>query len=113
MVDILTTLKKFVYADATDYIGLTSKEIKELPADIRQCIQSISCNKKTYKDRSGRAVTDEVIRVTMVDKLQAVEKINKHIGFYSVDNQQKKQSVNIDKLNVNVLNALLDATKKE
>lgn len=86
---IARALLTYASSDATAYIGLTAEELKALPNEIKQCIQAIKINKKTFKDRQGRDVTEETISVRIVDKLKAIDMINKHIGFYSGDNAQK------------------------
>ena len=108
-IEILNTLKTWLYSDPSQFIGLTPDDIKALPPDVRQCIQSIDHKKKTYTDRRGEKITEEHIKVQLVDKTKALEMINKHIGFYSEDNKQRSTNINIDKLNINVLNALLKA----
>ena len=112
-VEVLHKLKTWVNSDPTDFIGLTVDDLKELPAEIRQCINSIDHKKKTYVNRRGEEVVEEHIKVTLVDKSKTMDMINKHIGFYSADNKQKITNINIDKLNVNVLNALLDAVEQQ
>ena len=39
--------------------------------------------------------------------------INKHIGFYAEDNQQKKSTINLDKVDVHTLNVLLNAIEEK
>src|SRR5699024_7328690 len=90
------------------FITLKPEEIKELPADVRRCIQSFKHRKKTYYDKSvGAQVTEEYIELRLVDKATAIKEINKHIGFYGADNKQKKTTVNIDKVDSISLNNLL------
>lgn len=106
---ILRELIQFAYSDATEYIGLTIEQVRELPNEIKRCIQSIKHRKKSYKDRQGQEVTEEVLEVRIVDKIKAIEMINKHIGFYSEDNKQKQIKVDISQLNVDTLNAIVNA----
>ena len=105
---ILRELLQWVYSDATDFITLKPEEIKELPADVRRCIQSFKHKKKTYFDKSiGTQVTEEYIELRLVDKATAIKEINKHIGFYGADNKQNKTTINIDNVDSMSLNNLL------
>ena len=45
--------------------------------------------------------------VKLIDKTKAIEMINKHKGFYLEDNNQKPPLINIERLNIDTLNALL------
>lgn len=103
---LLRELLSYAYADATDYIELKPDELKALPADIRRSIQGLKHRKKSYKDRNGRDVTEEVIEIRLVDKLKAIDMINKHIGFYSEDNKQKQIKLDIKEFNVQELKVL-------
>lgn len=109
--NILRELINWAYVDITDFITLSAEDIKELPPDVRRCIQSFKYNKRSYVNRAGHHVTDEQIVVKLIDKTKAIEMINKHIGFYQVDNEQKQAKVNIEKLSVDTLNALLVASE--
>lgn len=105
---ILKELLQYAYSDATDYIGLSIKEIKSLPAEVRRSLQNIKHRKREYRDKNNNLVTEEVIEVRLVDKLAAIDKINKHIGFYSEDNRQKANNINIQQV---IQNATPEQTK--
>lgn len=110
---VLLELKQWAYSDIGDYIGLTSDELKELPPEIRRCIQSYDIKTTTYLPRGakqGEEVKETNIKIKLVDKIKAIEAINKHIGFYLEDNKQKAHKIDIKQLNVHTLNALLQAT---
>lgn len=112
--DILLKLKTWLNSDPSQYIGLTPQQVKELPPEIRQCIQSIHHKKKSYTDRQGVPIVEEEIKVTLVDKVKTMDMLNKHIGFYSEDNKQKGVNVNmlVQNMAINnpdILNALLKA----
>lgn len=93
--DILLKMKTWLSSDPSQFIGLTPQQVKDLPPDIRQCIQAIDHKKKTYTDRRGEQITEEQIKVTLVDKVKTMDMLNKHIGFYSEDNKQKTGNVNV------------------
>jgi phage terminase small subunit len=106
--NILVELMNWLRADATDYLGMTVDEIKKLPSEVKRCIQSITSKKKTYIDpKTKQQVTDEMLQVKIVDKLKAMEMINKHIDFYNADNQSKKSTIDISKATPEQLNAVL------
>ncbi|TJY38203.1 terminase small subunit [Pontimicrobium aquaticum] len=107
--DILKELINWAYSDITDYILLTPSELKQLPEDLKRCIQSATYKKKKYVTRQGEEVEEEVMTVKLVDKSKALEMINKHLGFYLEDNKQKSNPINIERLSVDTLNALLQA----
>lgn len=105
---ILRELIQFAYSDARDYIALTPQEIKELPPDVGRCIQSYKHKSRTFYDKDIKQhVTEHIIEIRLVDKLNAIKEINKHIGFYDADNRQKRQTINIDKVDNVTLNNLL------
>ena len=106
---VLRELVQWAYSDATEYIGLNPSQLKELPADVRRCIQSVKHSKKTFTQRNGSEVTEEYTEVKLIDKTKAIEAISKHIGFYQVDNSQKRAQINLNQLNVNTLNNLVQA----
>ena len=103
---VLRELINWAYVDVTRFISLTPNEIKELPEDIKRCIQSFKHTKRSYETREGVGVTDEVIEIKLIDKTKAIEMINKHIGFYAVDNKQKAQTINLTKITTDKLNIL-------
>lgn len=110
---ILKELLNWLYVDATSFMELTPMEIKELPPEVRRCIQSYK-SKESY-DKHGNHV-GTTVEVRLIDKTKAIEAINKHIGFYANDNDQKANKVNI--LNVlksadpSALNNLLQAMEE-
>lgn len=108
--DILNKLKTQINIDASTFIGLKPDQIKELPIEVKQCIQDIDYKERKYTNKQGKRTVETHVKIKLVDKQKALDMINKHIGFYSEDNKQRANKINIDKLNVNVLNALLQAS---
>jgi len=100
---VLHELLNWLRSDATDFLGLTSKEIKELPKEVKRCIQSIQTRITT--DKNGNKV--ENLTVKLVDKVKAIEMINKHIDFYNADNQSKKQTIDLSSATPEQLNTVL------
>jgi len=114
---ILRELISWAYGDATEFVGLTSDEVKQLPADVKRCIQGIKIKTRTYYDKQIKEeVTEESIEIKLIDKTKAVEMINKHIGFYSEDNRQKGSNINVLQVlqdsNPEILNGLLQAMQQ-
>ena len=110
--NILRELINFAYSDITDYLGLSDQELKELPSDVKRCISRIESKERTFTNRAGNEVTERTNKIWLVDKLKSIEMINKHIGFFAVDNKQKQVKINIESLNVETLNALLMASNE-
>lgn len=110
---IVRELILFAYSDAAAFIGLTPEQVKELPSDLTRTIQSFEAKKHTYTDRHGESHTEETIKIKLIDKLKAIDIINKHIGFYEVDNKQKAARVNINNLPNATINVLLKAMQAE
>ena len=85
---------------------LKPHEIRELPPELKRCIQSFDHKEIQYTDRNGNEVKESIIRLKFIDKLKAIEMINKHIGFYEIDNKQKQNKVDLNSLKINELNVL-------
>jgi len=111
-VHVLRELINFSFSDITDYINLSASQLQDLPPDVRRCIHSFERKKVRYLPRGaekGEEVEEETIKIKLFDKLNALEKINKHIGFYSEDNRQKAANINLTKIDKVTLNALINA----
>lgn len=92
---ILNELKAWLECDITETINLSSEEIKLLPVQIRRLINKYKQSKKSFYDKDGNLLSiEENIELSFVSKERAIEMINKHIGFYEVDNKQK--AINVD-----------------
>ena len=113
-VQVLRELIQFGYSDITDYIGLTTDELKALPPDLRRCISHFKRKTTKYVPRGKKKseeVTEETVEIKLIDKLKALEMINKHIGFYSEDNKQKNVKIDLSKASNVQLNMLLNLTE--
>ena len=107
---ILRELQNFLELDVTETIGLTKEEIKMLPIEIRRTITSHKSRCKRFYDKDGKLLhTEEVIELRFISKERVLEMINKHIGFYEADNQQKVVQIDYDNLNVETLMNIWDA----
>lgn len=92
-------INNWVYADATQLIGLTTEQIKELPSEIRRSIQGYKEVTKTVKGRDGNETTIKTIDCKMVDKNAAIDKAIKLQGYYEIHNNQQKTISIVDMLN--------------
>lgn len=109
---VIKELITWLYSDATNYIGLTPEQVRELPNEVKRCIQSIKHRKKEYQDRQGNTVIEENLEVRIVDKTKAVEILNKMLGNYALDNSQKANKINVETLNINELKVLANIIGK-
>ena len=89
--DVLKKLAKWVDSDITQVLGLSVDEVKALPEDVRKLIKSFKHRSKTYAQGES-IITEDFVECTFVDKETAQGMINKHVGFYEVDNKQKASS---------------------
>lgn len=93
---ILKELKAWVEADITETINLSSEQIKQLPVEIRRLITKYKQTNKDFYNSEGKVVASvETIELHFVSKEKAIEMINKHVGFYEKDNEQKVSPINI------------------
>ncbi|AKG94257.1 terminase small subunit [Polaribacter phage P12002S] len=97
------------FTDATDYIGLTTKELKELPPAARRQIQSFKETERTETDRAGNKITTKTIDIKLINKLDALKETAKIIGAYEIDNNQKKGLIDASKATDETKKALYNA----
>lgn len=95
------TLQEFTnwsFTDATEFIGLTEAEVKELPSHVKRSIQSYKVTERTETDRKGNNVTVKTIDLKLVNKLDALKEATKIIGGYEIDNRQKSKTLDVTAL---------------
>ncbi|GAF77334.1 unnamed protein product [marine sediment metagenome] len=93
---ILKELKNYIELDIRDTIGLTKEEIKQLPVEIgRSITKHKERTKKHFSSKGKLLYTEETIELHFISKERILDMINKHIGFYAVDNQQKTPEIQI------------------
>lgn len=88
LVNTLSGMVRFDIADLYDDNG-NLLNIKEMPLIARQMISEISSD----HIRMGGEVIGETKKVKTIAKLDAVEKLMKHLGGYEKDNFQKKTDI--------------------
>ena len=86
--DVIQKLDQWVNSDITIVLGLSVDEVKALPIEVRKLIKSFKHKRKTIKTQD-KTVVEDYIECSFVDKESALEMINKHNGFYKLDNSQK------------------------
>lgn len=93
---ILKELVNWVSFDLTETIELTPEEIKLLPIEFKRLINKYKATSRNIYDSKGNIIeTIKTIELHFVSKERAIDMINKHIGFYEVDNKQKAAVINI------------------
>ena len=88
-------LRSWLDSDITQYMNLTVKEVQELPIEVRKLITSFEQKKEYLFMIEGERVYKEFYKITFVSKEKAAEMLQKHIGYYSKDNEQSRpQTIN-------------------
>ena len=95
--EVLRRLRDFAMGDVTKTMTLTVEEFQELPDEVRLCISRFETFTKSYEVEE-ETIKETTVKVWFVDKLKAWDMINKHIGFYEKDNDQKRDNVVMFKL---------------
>ncbi len=93
--ELAKELKQLAFSDVTVFLGKSTKEISELPSEIRRCLSKVTIKENTRVDKDGTEYTETTYQYHLKDSLTALEKLARHIGFYEVDNRQRGQNVNI------------------
>tara|TARA_B100000378_G_scaffold24408_1_gene18669 strand:- start:1857 stop:2390 length:534 start_codon:yes stop_codon:yes gene_type:complete len=89
--DVLKKLHNWVESDITEVLGLSLEEIKALPMEVKNLITEVKHNRKSYM-MGDVPVTEDNFHFKFVSKERGQDMINKHLGFYEVDNKQKASS---------------------
>ncbi len=106
---VIQELVNFAYSDITDYIGMTSQQLKELPPPVRRCLSVVDIKTVTYISEVKGLVTEETIKVKLVSKERAFDMLAKHLDLFNADNVSKKPVINLTKVDKATLNVLLNA----
>lgn len=85
---VLEELAKLGFSNMQDFTDNSNgiANINNLDSDKGACISSIETMRRSIGDGEGEIV---ITKLKLHDKLSALEKIAKHIGFFSADNSQK------------------------
>jgi len=114
---VIRELINWVFFDATKFMELSADEIKELPPELRRCIQDFTVKTRKYYDKQLKEdVTEEVMQLKFVSKEKGAEMMAKHLGIFDLDNKQKQTNINVLQIlqdsNPDILNGLLQAMQK-
>ena len=110
---ILQKLKECVEMDVTEFIGLSPEDIKSLPISLKSLITKFKHTKnKNYNQKGDLLFEQDVIELNFLSKEKALEMINKHIGFYEKDNEQKVAQIDYEELGDELLLRIWDARKQ-
>lgn len=110
---VLKELLSYAYSDITTYIGLGPDELRELPPDVRRCIDSVDTTTKTYLNADKKLVKEVSVKIKLVNKLRAIDMISKHINFYEADNRSRSGTIDLTNATNDQLNAVLDLIKQQ
>lgn len=112
---ILEFLKLWIESDITETIGLSPSEVKRLPIELKRLVNKFKETIYSNYDKKTGALLSKVktIELSFISKEKAIEMINKHIGFYEIDNKQKAPVLNYDNVSDAALLELFNARKKE
>jgi len=116
-IHVIRELINWVFFDATKFMELSADEIKELPPELRRCIQDFTVKTRKYYDKQLKEdVTEEVMQLKFVSKEKGAEMMSKHLGIFDLDNKQKQTNINVLQIlqdsNPDILNGLLQAMQK-
>lgn len=89
----LSEMLRFDPADMYDGHGAL-KSIHDMPIPVRKMISELSVYEEKIPDgQGGTVVVGETRKVKTLNKMDAIEKLLKHLGGYEKDNFQKKVEV--------------------
>lgn len=93
---ILKELTNWVSCDITETMELTPEEVKKLPIQLKRLITKYKSTSRNIYNSKGEVIEEvKTVELHFVSKERAIEMINKHVGFYEVDNNQKATIINI------------------
>lgn len=110
---ILQELKNYIESDITQTIDLSPEEIKELPVEVRRLITKYKTTSRNIYNSKGDVIeVITTVELHFISKERALDMVNKHLGFYEKDNEQKNNLIDYDKLDEKTLLALFNARKR-
>jgi len=101
LVSVLSNMVRFDVADLYDESG-TLKNIHEMPLTARQMISQLDTDELYMTVDGQRELVGHTKKLRTIQKLDAVEKLMKHLGGYERDNFQKKPDA-ISRLSVEIV----------
>lgn len=94
---VIDELKKIGFSNIQDYLeaGNEIRDISAMDRDKAAVISGIKKSKTTFGDGDGSEGEKETVEFKMWDKLNALEKLGKHLGIFEADNKQKKAIITV------------------
>lgn len=94
---VIDELKKIGFSNIQDYLeaGNEIRDISAMDRDKAAVISGIKKSKTTFGDGDGNEGEKETVEFKMWDKLNALEKLGKHLGIFEADNKQKKAIITV------------------
>lgn len=94
---VIDELKKIGFSNIQDFVGAANeiKDISTLDREKAAVISGIKKSKTTFGDGDGNEGEKETVEFKMWDKLNALEKLGKHLGIFEADNKQKKAIITV------------------
>jgi len=116
-IHVIREVINWIYFDATEFMELSAAEIKQLPSELRRCIQDFTVKTRKYYDKQLKEeVTEEVMQLKFVSKEKGAELMAKHLGIFDLDNKQKANNINVLQIlqdsSPEILNGLLQAMQQ-
>lgn len=90
---VLQELVKIAFGDVKNYFDENGRliNINELQGNISASIKSVTVQQEKIKMEGEIMVEESVKKIESYDKLKAIDTINRMLGFYAKDNEQKKE----------------------
>jgi len=90
--EVIAELKALGFSNMKDYVdeGNKPKDVSTMDRYLAAAVQEVSIEEKTYK-----GVTTVTRKIKLYDKLNALDKIARHLGFYEKDNLQGKTTITV------------------
>lgn len=93
----LKELAELGFSNIQDFIE-TNNTIKDISSIDRSKASSVSSIKKTVTE--GDFGIKEVVEFKLHDKLNALDKLGRHLGFFEKDNEQSKLNISMPIINI-------------
>lgn len=93
---LLNEYRNWISSDITEFMTLDEAGVKELPIELRRLVTSFKRTEKQVKQKDGSYRTENTFELKFVSKEKAAEMLNKHRGFYEKENEQQRQTLQMD-----------------
>lgn len=92
---VLKELMKVAFGDVKNYFDDLGRliDINELENDVSGSIKSVTVQQEKTELKGESFISSSLKKIESYDKLKALEIINKMLGFYAKDNEQRKPEI--------------------